>query len=117
MCRERLQLPARHALGPGVPRPVRHAAITHKMAMFSKSAAREGHVMIRTCGVRGLVVTVLAACAALAVAPAAQADPAGDMSVTTAEAGRGTRVVDVSPPSRGQASVLASRTDQHPRSH
>ena len=75
--------------------------------MFSKSAAREGHVMIRTCAVRGLVVTVLAACAALAVAPAAQADPTGDMSVLTAEAGQGTGLVIVSPTSAGQGNFVA----------
>jgi hypothetical protein len=63
--------------------------------------------MIRTCGIRGLVVTVLAACAALAVAPAAQADPTGDMSVLTAEAGQGTGLVIVSPTSAGQGNFVA----------
>jgi len=75
--------------------------------MFSKSAAREGHVMIRTCGVRGLVAVVLAACAALAVAPAAQADPTGAMSTLTAVTGQGTGLVIISPTSAGQGNFVA----------
>ncbi len=58
--------------------------------------------MIRTCGVRGLVVAVLAACAALAAAPAAQADPTGAMSELTAVTGQGTGLVIVSPTSEGK---------------
>jgi hypothetical protein len=74
--------------------------------MFSKSAAREEHVMIRTCGVRGLVVTVLAACATLAAAPA-QADPTGAMSTLTAVTGQGTGLVIISPTSAGQGNFVA----------
>jgi hypothetical protein len=75
--------------------------------MFSKNAAREGHVMIRTRGVRGLVVTVLAACAALAAAPAAQADPTGAMSALTAVTGQGTGLVIISPTSAGEGNFVA----------
>lgn len=51
-------------------------------------SSREGHVMIRILGFRGLAVGLFAACAAMVPAPAAQADPTGAMSPLTAVTGR-----------------------------
>src|SRR5262249_30500247 len=61
-----------------------------------KRIEREGHVMIRRFGSRGLAVGLFAACAAMVAAPAAQADPTGDMSALTAVRGQGTGMVIVS---------------------
>jgi len=58
--------------------------------------------MIRRFGFRGLAVGMFAACAAMVAAPAAQADPTGDMSALTAVRGQGTGMVIVSPTSAGQ---------------
>jgi hypothetical protein len=63
--------------------------------------------MIRRFGFRGLAVGLVAACAAMVAAPAAQADPTGDMSVLTAESGQGTGLVIVSPTSAGQGNFVA----------
>jgi hypothetical protein len=63
---------------------------------------REGHVMIRRFGIRGLAVGLFVACAALVAAPAAQADPTGDMSALTAVTGQGTGLVIISPTSAGR---------------
>ena len=63
--------------------------------------------MIRICGLRGLAVGLFAACAAMVAAPAAQADPTGDMSTLTAVTGRGTGMVIVSPTSAGKGSFVA----------
>ena len=63
--------------------------------------------MIRITGIRGLAVGLVAACAAMVAAPAAQADPTGDMSVLTAESGQGTGLVIVSPTSAGKGSFVA----------
>jgi hypothetical protein len=58
--------------------------------------------MIRRFGIRGLAVGLFAACAALVAAPAAQADPTGDMSALTAVTGQGTGLVIISPTSAGR---------------
>ena len=50
---------------------------------------REEHVMIRTRGLWRLIVTLFAACAAMAVIPVAQADPTGAQSELTAVTGQG----------------------------
>src|SRR5512132_1891326 len=63
---------------------------------------REGHVMIRRFGIRGLAVGLFVACAAMVAAPAAQADPTGDMSALTAVTGQGTGLVIISPTSAGR---------------
>jgi hypothetical protein len=55
--------------------------------------------MIRTRGLRGLVVTLFTACAAMAATPAAQADPTGAQSELTAVTGQGVGRVIVSPTS------------------
>src|SRR5262249_57341549 len=49
-----------------------------------------------------LAVGLVLACAAMIAAPAAQADPTGDMSALTAVTGQGTGLVIVSPTSAGQ---------------
>ena len=58
--------------------------------------------MIRITGIRGLAVGLVAACAAIVAAPAAQACPTGAMSALTAVTGHGTGLVIVSPTSAGQ---------------
>jgi hypothetical protein len=58
--------------------------------------------MIRRFGIRGLAVGLFAACATMVAAPAAEADPTGDMSALTAVTGHGTGMVIVSPTSAGQ---------------
>ena len=58
--------------------------------------------MIRRFGIRGLAVGLFAACATMVAAPAAQADPTGDMSALTAVMGQGTGLVIVSPTSAGR---------------
>jgi hypothetical protein len=63
--------------------------------------------MIRRCGFRVLAVGLVAACAALVAAPAAQADPTGAMSVLTAVTGQGTGLFILSPTSSGQGSFVA----------
>jgi hypothetical protein len=68
---------------------------------------REGHVMIRITGFRGLAVGLVAACAAMAAASAALADPTGAMSTLTAVTGQGTGMVIVSPTSAGKGSFVA----------
>jgi len=68
---------------------------------------REGHVMIRTRGLRGIVVAVFAASAGLAATPAAQADPTGAQSDLTAVTGQGVGLVIVSPTSAGQGNFDA----------
>ena len=70
-------------------------------------SSREGHVMIRILGFRGLAVGLFAACAAMVAAPAAQADPTGAMSPLTAVTGQGTGMVIVSPTSAGMGSFVA----------
>ena len=45
-----------------------------------KQIEREGHVMPRICGPRGLVVVPFVACAAIVAARAAQAEPTGARS-------------------------------------
>jgi hypothetical protein len=79
------------------------ASLSHRQ----KWIEREGHVMIRRFGFRGLAVGLFAACAAMVAAPAAQADPTGDMSVLTAVMGQGTGLVIVSPTSAGKGSFVA----------
>src|SRR6266536_5554922 len=51
-------------------------SLTHRRVQI----AREGHVMIRTPGLRGLVVAVFAGRAGMAATPAMQADPPGVQS-------------------------------------
>jgi len=63
--------------------------------------------MIRRFGIRGLAVGLFAACAAMVAAPAAQADPTGDMSALTAVTGQGTGLVIISPTSAGQGNFVA----------
>lgn len=58
--------------------------------------------MIRTRGLRRLVVALFATCAVMAAIPAAQADPTGAQSQLTAVTGQGTGKVVVSPTSAGQ---------------
>ncbi len=58
--------------------------------------------MIRIRGFRSLAVGLFVACAAMIAAPAAQADPTGDMSALTAVMGQGTGLVIVSPTSAGK---------------
>jgi hypothetical protein len=58
--------------------------------------------MIRITGIRWLTIGLVAACAAMVAAPAAQADPTGAMSALTAVTGQGTGMVIVSPTSAGQ---------------
>jgi len=70
-------------------------------------SSREGHIMIRILGFRGLAVGLFAACAAMVAAPAAQADPTGAMSPLTAVTGQGTGMVIVSPTSAGMGSFVA----------
>jgi hypothetical protein len=72
-----------------------------------KRIDREGHVMIRRFGIRGLAVGLFAACAAMVAAPAAQADPTGAMSTLTAESGHGTGKVIVTPTGAGKGSFVA----------
>ena len=60
---------------------------------------REEHLMIRTRGLWRLIVTLFAACAAMAVIPVAQADPTGAQSELTAVTGQGVGKVIVSPTS------------------
>jgi hypothetical protein len=55
--------------------------------------------MIRKRGLRGLVVALFAACAAMAATPVAQADPTGAQSELTAVTGQGAGKVIVSPTS------------------
>ena len=63
--------------------------------------------MIRRFGIRGPAVGLFATCAAMAAAPAAQADPTGAMSALTAVSGQGTGLVIVSPTSAGQGNFAA----------
>ena len=63
--------------------------------------------MIRRFGFRGLAVGLFAACAAMVAAPAAQANPTGDMSALTAVMGHGTGMVIVSPTSAGKGDFVA----------
>ena len=63
--------------------------------------------MIRRFGIRGLAVGLVAACATMVAAPAAQADPTGAMSVLTALSGHGTGLVIVSPTSAGHGNFVA----------
>jgi hypothetical protein len=85
---------------------MRSASLSHRQ----KWIEREGHVMIRRFGFRGLAVGLFAACAAMVAAPAAQADPTGDMSVLTAVTGQGTGLVIISPTSAGQGNFVAQLT-------
>jgi hypothetical protein len=66
--------------------------------------------MTRIPGFRWLAVGLVAACAAMAAAPAAQADPTGAMSALTAVTGQGTGLVIVSPTSAGQGNFVAQLT-------
>jgi hypothetical protein len=68
---------------------------------------REGNVMIRARGLRGLTVTLFVAYAALALTPVAQADPTGAQSELTAVTGRGVGKVIVSPTSAGHGNFDA----------
>jgi hypothetical protein len=68
---------------------------------------REGHAMIRTRGLRGLAVALLAACTAMAAIPAAHADPTGAQSELTAVTGQGVGKVIVSPTSAPDANFVA----------
>jgi hypothetical protein len=63
--------------------------------------------MTRITGFRWLAVGLVAACAAVAAAPAAQADPTGAMSTLTAVSGQGTGLVILSPTSAGQGNFAA----------
>jgi len=63
--------------------------------------------MIRIRGFRSLAVGLVAACAAMIAAPAAQADPTGDMSALTAVTGQGMGKVIVSPTSAPDANFVA----------
>jgi hypothetical protein len=63
--------------------------------------------MIRITGIRWLTIGLVAACAAMAAAPAAQADPTGAMSTLTAMPGQGTGMFILSPTSSGQGSFVA----------
>jgi hypothetical protein len=68
---------------------------------------REEHVMIGARGLRRLVVALFVACAALALAPVAQADPTGAQSELTAVTGQGTGKVIISPTSAQVANFVA----------
>ncbi len=63
--------------------------------------------MIRITGIRGLTVGLVAACAAMAAAPAAQAYPTGAMSTLTAVTGQGTGLVILTPTSAGHGNFVA----------
>jgi hypothetical protein len=63
--------------------------------------------MIRISGICWLAVGLVAACAAMVAAPAAQADPTGAMSALTAVTGQGTGLVIISPTSAGQGNFVA----------
>jgi hypothetical protein len=68
---------------------------------------RKGHLMIRTLGLRGLVIALLAASAGMAASSAAQADPRGAQSELTAVTGQGVGKVIVSPTSVDVATFVA----------
>ena len=63
--------------------------------------------MIRIRGFRSLAGGLVLACAAMIAAPAAQADPTGDMSALTAVKGQGTGLIIVSPTRAGQGDFVA----------
>jgi hypothetical protein len=63
--------------------------------------------MIRTFGLRGIVVALLAASAAMVAIPAAQATPTGGRSDLTAVTGQGVGMVIVSPTSAPDANFVA----------
>jgi hypothetical protein len=79
------------------------ASLSHR----HKRIEREGHVMIRRFGFRGLAVGLFVACAAMVAAPAAQADPTGAMSTLTAVTGQGTGMFILSPTSSGHGNFVA----------